>query len=319
MRLTAHFTAILCVVMVSISEAGTLLVGNGLSTPGNVLQVNSTAMSLSGIFGQANNFSPSPGAMARDSLNRVYVLDTNPDQIQRFSPTGTFIGIFASSGFGVNGSYYGMAIDASDNVYVASTGSMPFDQSDDAIVRYDKNGNFLGTFGQASFVSSGFVAGGPIAFDDQGNLFAATRNGSERIITRYAPDGTLLGTFGQATTAASGLSFISAMVLDESGNLFVRDLRRIVMFDAAGNFVRNIGSFSSDGGLTYDGSGHLYTTNRMAPSSLLEYDVSGTLLASLTDPTLENPSNLLFLAPAPEPGTLALSVFGLPMLLRRRR
>src|SRR5437763_12867692 len=95
-----------------VSAAGVLLMGNRFPLPAsNVLSIDPASPSIIGVFGQGATFDPGPGVMAQDSLGRVYVMDPNPDQVQRFDSTGKFIDVFITSGFGVNGLYYGMTID----------------------------------------------------------------------------------------------------------------------------------------------------------------------------------------------------------------
>jgi sugar lactone lactonase YvrE len=293
-----------------------LLVGTKVgSDPGRVLSINPATPAVNGIFGDATGFDPTPGMMVKDSQQRIYILNTNPDRIQRYDAAGHFLDNFATSGFAVNGLCFGMAIDSLNNIYVGSHGPLTVDPSDDAIVRFNSSGTPLGTFGQASNAASGFMAGNPLVFDSQGNLYAAMGLGTDRSIVRYAPDGTFLGVFGQATTAASGLSFVSAMAFNSQNHLLVHMESKIIEFDSAGNFLGTFANLSSDGGMAFDTAGHLFATERLN-DRVREFNSSGGLIATLTDPGLIGPANLLLI---PEPGTVAMLTFGMTLLFARAR
>jgi hypothetical protein len=287
-----------------------LLTGNFFGDP-VVLSIDPADLSVNGVFGDANDFSPGPGAMARDSMGRIYVLDTNRDRVQRFDGAGKFIDIFADSGFAANGTYHGIAIDAADNVYISSDGPETFDDRDDEIVRFDVDGNLLGVFGEADFARSGFRAGTPLAFDRQGNIYTQGNlygpNGPR--IVRYAPDGTFLGTFGEANVGDSQ-SVVSGLVFNTDGHLFVRTDSSILEFNAAGIFLRIFATVSGDGGIAV-GAGSLFATERLASypepgGTISKFDFDGTLVATANDSAFNGPSNLLFVSPSseePETGT----------------
>ena len=147
-RLSSIAAIVVWTILSSAPTQAQILVGTyPASQHGTVLSINAGAPSpgVQGTFGSATNFDPWPGCMARDSARRIYILDANPDVLRKFDSNGNSLGNFQSSGFKVNGLYYGLAIDAADNVYISSDGPLGFDPSDDAIVRFDHNGTPLGS------------------------------------------------------------------------------------------------------------------------------------------------------------------------------
>lgn len=301
-------------------RAGKLIVGNNFgNAPSGVLEIEPESMTVTGAFGDATDFRPAPGAMAQDSSGRIYILDTNRDRIQRFDTQGNFIDIFGSTNFGVNGLYWGIAIDRRDNVYVSSHGPLTFDTSDDEIHRFGANGEVLGTFGQADNQTSGFTAGGPLAFDRSGNLYTVFGNN----VVRYAPDGSFLGTFGDARNIGA-----TAMAFDAKGHLFLRSGANIVEFDRFGASLGNYASgLVSDGGLTIDSQGNLYTSERgivfsngfrRYDDTVKKFSSSGQLVATLTDARFDGISNLLFVLPEPSTAHL-LPIVGVYAFVHRRR
>jgi sugar lactone lactonase YvrE len=282
-----------------------LLVGSGFPNPSNnVLRVNPATAQVLGVFGSAVNFSPAPGAMAQDSLGRVYILESNENRIRRFGPTGNFIDFFASGAFGGGlGLITGIVIDAADNIYVSSGGANTFSVNDDAIVRFSSSGTPLGTFGQATNAASGYIAGGPLEFDSQGNLYT----GYAGQIVRYSPTGAALGVFAN-TPSILGLAFNS------QGDLFVSgsDVMRFSPSGAPlGTFASNSGSI----GLDFDGAGNLFVANP-SDNTLRKYSPAGALLATLS---VNGGGNVLMLVP--EPGGLFLlgAAVGWLVVTRQRR
>jgi hypothetical protein len=280
----ALFAIVLCMPSRSVAQ---LLVGTGFSSSSNsIVVVNTTIPQVQSTFGDAINFDPAPGAMVQDSLGRVYVIDTNNERVRRFDHAGHFIDYFITSGFYANGLTWGMAIDAAGNIYIASDGANLGSAFDDAIVRYSSSGTFLGTFGQASNAASGFIGGGPLAFDSQGNLYSSS---SGRIL-RYSPNGTALGVFANA--------FPASMAFDSQG----------ILYDADGDILRfsptgaPLGTFASGewSSVAFDGQGNLFAAS-ITQDKLGKFNPSGTLLATIN---LSGPGNMLFLVP--EPATIIL-------------
>lgn len=293
---------VLSLAVVASSANAQLLVGNGFPSPTNsVLKVNAAIPQVTGVFGSATNFDPLPGAMVQDSQGRVYILETNQSRVRRFDRFGNFLGYFASGGLGP---IAGMAIDASDNIYIGSGGADTFGIGDDAIVRFSSNGIPLGTFGQASNTASGFIAGGPFAFDHQGNLYT----GYAGQIVRYAPNGTSLGVFA-STPSILGLAFNS------QGELFVSGAEGVLRFSSTGTSLGTFANNSGSSGLAFDSAGNLFVANDVT-DTLSKYNPNGVLLATIGSPTLDGPVNLLFLTP--EPTSLALIAWAVGMITVRR-
>jgi sugar lactone lactonase YvrE len=290
---------------ISSSAHGQLLVANGFPNSSNqVLTVNPATPQVTGTFGSATNFDPTPGPMAQDSQGRVYILESNQSRIRRYDKLGNFLGYFASGLFGGGLSVQqGLAIDSADNIYISSGGANSFSISDDSIVRFSSSGVLLGTFGQASNAASGFIAGGPLAFDHQGNLYT----GYAGQIVRFSPAGTALGVFA-TTPSILGLSF------NAQGDLFVSG-SDILRFGPTGTPLGTFASNSGSIGLAFDGTGNLFATNP-TDNTLRKYAPNGTLLAAVP---LQGPTNLLMLVPEPCSLLLVGSAACIAVALRRTR
>jgi sugar lactone lactonase YvrE len=300
---------VLLLAVAASSADAQLLVGNGFpSATNNVLKVNTATPQVTGVFGSAINFSPAPGAMAQDSQGRVYILESNQSRVRRFDSSGNFLGYFANGGFGGGlGLTMGMAIDASDNVYIVSGGANTFSITDDSIVRFSGSGTPLGTFGQTSNAASGFIAGGPLAFDHQGNLYTAYAGQ----VVRYSPSGTSLGVFA-TNPSILGLAFNS------QGDLFTSGAEGVFRFSSTGTPLGKFASNEGSSGLAFDSAGNLFVANDVT-DTLSKYNPSGVLLATIGSPAVDGPFNLLFLTPEPTSLGLIGAAASLIAVVRPRR
>jgi uncharacterized protein YmfQ (DUF2313 family)/DNA-binding beta-propeller fold protein YncE len=82
-----------------------------------------------GSFGSEDGKFNSPGSLAIDSNNNLYIVDIDNFRVQKFNSDGVFISKFLVS------AVYGIAINSKENVYLADGTSR--------IYIYDNNGNFL--------------------------------------------------------------------------------------------------------------------------------------------------------------------------------
>ena len=236
-----------------------------------------------------------PYAVAKDSAGNVYVADTFNHRIRMITPAGqisTIAGTGAAGYSGDNGpaasaqlAYpYGVAVDASGNVYIADTNNYR--------IRKVSGGTITTIAGTGICCYSG--DGGPainaqfnvprgLAFDASGNLYIADA-GNNRVrkvttggtITTVAGNGACCYSGDNIAATSAELNNPFAIALDASGNLYIADTNnfRIRKVDLSGNIttVAGIGSsgFSGDGGtatsaqinftygITVDSSGNLF-------------------------------------------------------------
>jgi len=242
----------------------------------------------------------SPLHVAVDSAGNTYIGAPLQNRVFKVDATGqlTVVAGSGTPGFGGDGGPatsaslnfpYGVAVDASGNLYIA-------DYYNYRVRRVDTNGVITTVAGNGTIGFSG--DGGPatsaslatptgVAVDGSGNLYIADyRNSRIRkvdpsgIITTVAGNGTggFSGDGGPATSA--GLNSPFGVAVDGSGNLYVADtgnyrVRRVapngIITSVAGNGTQ---AFSGDGGpatsaslvyatgLAVDGSGNLYIADR---------------------------------------------------------
>ena len=258
-----------------------------------------------------------PAGVATDSAGNVYVADTNTSSIRKITSAGVvstiagngFVG--ATNGNGLNASFkypQGIAVDASDNVYVADAGNYlirkitPTGDVTTLAGSIGVSGSFDGTGTKASFSD---ILG--IATDVLGNVYVA--DSGNNLIRKIAPNGdvtTLAGSVGisgslDGTGTAARFYGPAAVAVDTSGNVYVADhnnnkIRKItptgVVTTLAGSGI--VGSVDGIGttatlynpiGVTVDASGKLYVsedyTSLIRKISFLGFSISPALPAGL--------------------------------------
>jgi sugar lactone lactonase YvrE len=182
-----------------------------------------------------------PDSVAVDSAGNVYIADTQNEDVERVTPSGT-LSIIAGNGVagtptpGAATSSHldeptGVAVDSSGNVYIAN------DESYD-VVKVTPSGTLSivagnGTKGApvaGTAVSSPLGEVWGLAIDSSGTVYIS--DGSEQVIEKVTASGQLsifAGTVGQTGTPTSGpatsshFRYPSALAIDSSGNLYVAD------------------------------------------------------------------------------------------------
>ena len=265
---------------VAVDASGNLFIADGISrirkvTPqGTITTVAGTGSAgFSGDGGPATSAQVVAWAVAVDASGNLFIVDGANNRIRKVTPQGTITTV-AGNGCLLPGSYtgcfsgdggpavaaslyspYGVAVDASSNLFIADTGNQ-------RIRKVTPQGTITtvagtGTGYSGAGISAGFSGdGGPatsaqlsnprgVAVDGSGNLFIADFCNNR--IRKVTPQGTITtvagsggtdgclvtyngftGDGGPATSAQ--LSYPSGAAVDASGNLFIPDgvIRQLV-------------------------------------------------------------------------------------------
>jgi M6 family metalloprotease-like protein len=245
-----------------------------------------------------------PSGVAIDSSNNFYVVDNNNHRVQKFSSGAEFLLKFgANGGNGTSGSGdgefwfpFGVAVDSSDNVYVA-------DYTNNRIQKFDSAGTFQGWMGRCTSGdncdvgnsrSNGFSctaatclglggnsAGngqffGPrdVAVDNLDNIYVVESNGNH--VQKFDSDGNFTLQFGSAGLDNGQFSVPRGIAVDSS-NIYVADTgnNRVQKFNSTGGFVLKFGAFGGNGtvgtedgqfdateGIAVDGTGNIYVADK---------------------------------------------------------
>ena len=242
-----------------------------------------------------------PYDVTLDGSGNLYIAVGGNNRIRKVDTAGiiTTVAGNGEQGYGGDGGsataaklYFpqGVAVDGSDNLYIADTGNHRIRKvdADGIITTVAGNGarDFGGDGGSATAAKLHWPRG--MAVDGSGNIYIADA-GNHRIrkvdadgnISTVAGSGTMGygGDGGSATAAATKLNFPYDVALDGSGNLYIADFNnyRIRRVDADGNIATFAGNglpgCCNDGGLAtaaflgrpqsvaLDGSNNLYSAS----------------------------------------------------------
>ena len=215
-----------------------------------------------GGYGQGDGQFCNPGAIAVDPAGNVYVADRcGPVRIQKFDPTGAFLGKVGSAGSGA-GQFTApgaLATDAAGNLYVLDTG-------DGRINEYGPGGAFLGTWG-----SYGTAAGQiqtPIAFAILADGTFDVVDSGDHTIKVFGATGAYLRTWGSFGSPGDPVENpYGPLVFDAAGDVFAAErvpgpygstILTMKSFTAAGVAIGSWTVSEDSGAAAADAAGNLY-------------------------------------------------------------
>lgn len=270
--------------------AGLLLaVGVSAQAPVNGVQATTVPLSL-------------PGGLAYDSLGNLYIAATNDHVVRVVSPSGvinTFAGTGAQGFSGDGGaatsaqldSPTGIAVDASNNVYIADTHN---NRIREVLASTGVINTIAGT-GVAGFAGDGAAATSAllnyptaVAVDSAGNIYIADTN-NHRIreiksvtINTVAGDGEQFYNGDGGLATAAGLDSPNGVTVDSSFNIYIGDTHnqrvRLVTF-ATGI----ISTYAGTGVKTYTADGVAANSSALARPRGLAISPNSTLLIADSD------------------------------------
>ena len=165
------------------------------------------------------------------------------------------------------------------------------ERSEAPILKYDRSGKLLASFGQGLFV---FPHGATV--DREGNLWVTDANGADgkgHVVYKFSPAGQVLMTMGRPGVSGGGPTLFDQptdVVVAPSGDIFVTDSHRngknnrVVRFTKDGKFVKEWGSkgsgprqLSEPHTIAIDSRGRLFVGDR-ENNRIQIFDQDGTLL-----------------------------------------
>jgi sugar lactone lactonase YvrE len=228
-----------------------------------------------------------PTGVALDASGNIYVADLSNRRIRKITPTGTVTTLAGSGiagyadGTGTAAQFdgpYGVAVDASGNVYVADAYNHRIRKITPAGIVSTLAGSGASGFADGDGIAAKFYAPTGVAVDGSGNIYVADCNNHR--IRKISPVGivtTLAGgsTFGDTDGNVSVARFRrpGGITVDASGNIYVADTfnGRIRKITSAGEvstlagstrgFSEGVGTlaqFHDPVGVALDASGNCY-------------------------------------------------------------
>ncbi|MDF5708187.1 MAG: scytonemin biosynthesis PEP-CTERM protein ScyF [Nostoc sp. S4] len=268
-----------------------------------------------------------PQGIAVDDQGNTYIANgrgVNPDgtpnfnlgdKIEKFSPSGEYIGAIGSGGTGPGQFDEPTTVD-----FNPVTGDLyAGDVYNNRINQFDSQGNFIRSFANGEFTprinDRLFFGPSGVTFDKAGNVYVGDFNG-ERIL-KFTPDGQQIGVIGG--TVGTGLGETQGVagvrISSVSGNIFLADQynNRIQVLDPNGKPLYAFGSAGSGPGqllqpigIELDDQDNVYVADSIN-SRVQVFDKNGNFLTSYGQPALDASGN-----PVPPPA-LTGPPFGNPL------
>jgi DNA-binding beta-propeller fold protein YncE len=192
--------------------------------------------------GSADGQFNGPTAVATNSANQVYVVDSGNNRVEVFGEGGEFLAKWGSlgSGPGQFSAPVGIAIDGDGFVYVA-------DRDNGRVQKFNGSGEFVGQWRGAPGSELGAPTG--IAVDLSGNIFVS--DPARNRIVKFDPAGEPLTEWGAGGAGAGQFNSPGGLATDEAGELYVADTGnfRVQKFGGSGEFLTAWGSPGNGPGL----------------------------------------------------------------------
>jgi len=222
----------------------------------------------------------SPTGIAVDRVGNVLVADTNNGRIEKFSATGTFLGILGAKGTGRGQlrNPNGIAVDRMSNIYVA-------DASNQCVQKLAPDGTFIAEW---KGPEPGFYGPRRIAIGPDDSIYVVDQ-GHNRI-AKFSADGGVLATWGNKGNGDGEFNDPTSVAVDAATNkVYIADPinKRIQVFDANGKFVTkwSVPEWGQPVGfedLAIDSQRRLLYASSAHISTVFIFDLNGTRIGSLT-------------------------------------
>jgi len=223
------------------------------------------------------------------------------NKIEKFSPSGQYIGAIGSGGTGPGQFDEPTTVD-----FNPVTGDLySGDVYNNRINQFDPQGNFIRSFANGDFTPlvEGRFFFGPsgLTFDETGNVYVGDFNG-ERIL-KFTSDGEPIGVIGGTVGTAPGefQGVAGVRISPVSGNIFVADQynNRVQVLDPNGNPLLAFGSAGSEPGqflqpigIEVDDQENVYVADSIN-SRVQVFDKNGNFLTSFGEPALDASGKLV--------------------------
>jgi DNA-binding beta-propeller fold protein YncE len=243
----------------------------------------------------------SPGAIAFDGRGNLWVSDSLNHRVQRFTPSGRYLGAIGRKGIdpGLWLDPEGIVVHG-NRMYVAMNGN-------DRIDTFTLGGHWTSMFvvkynvRQRFAMSRGAGLGQlhnpyQLARSPNGTFYVADLNNGR--VNRYDAIGHPRGQIGSFGSGPGQFLSPYGVAVDGAGNVYVsdRDLNRIAKFSPSGQLLlqwgetgAGPGSFRSPGGMAVDRSGNVYVAD-LANLRVQKFAPDGTFLDAFGSGILRNPN-----------------------------
>jgi len=173
---------------------------------------------------------------------------------------------------------FGIAIDSSNNVYVADTGN-------NRIQKFDSNGKFITKWGSEGIEDGQFGLLHGIGVDTTGNVYVSD-TGNNRI-QKFDSNGKFITKWGSAGTGDGQFMYAAHIATDSSNDVYVVDNNNDVIqkFDSNGNFITKwgCGLLTGPEGIATDSHGNVYVVDS-GNDRIQKFDSNGNFITKWGSP-----------------------------------
>ena len=198
-----------------------------------------------GSEGSANGQFLRPHDVNFDSKGNVYVSDRDRNDIQKFTPNGTFLMKWGSEGnnAGQFNVPYSIEVDPFDNIYVV-------DRGNDRIQKFDENGKFVKQWDRPENINQTnqeFASPEDMVINQKTGVIYITDTGNERVVKldrNFSYISHWGSVDGKTSSERGKFNHPHGIDVDSKGDVYVNELEnpRIQKFDENGKFVKQWGS-----------------------------------------------------------------------------
>ncbi|MFC5471306.1 Ig-like domain-containing protein, partial [Cohnella suwonensis] len=234
-----------------------------------------------------------PSGMAVDSSGNLYIADSNNNIIRKVAKDGTIStvagtgvqGYFGDGGPATSAQFYspsGVAVDSSDNLYIADTNNFRIRKvATDGTISTVAGTGVWGNSGDGGLATlAKFYSPSGVAVDSSDNLYIA--DSSDNRIRKVATDGTINTVAGNGSNGYSGegpatlvkLNNPRGIAVDSIGNLYIADYQSNRIRKVTGGTISTV---AGTGSVAYSGDEGMAISTNMAYPTGVAVDSSDNL------------------------------------------
>jgi sugar lactone lactonase YvrE len=218
---------------VTVSASGIVLVAD--AGTGTILEYNAAGAYVTSFTTAATD----AVGIVFDTAGNAYVASYN-GIIYEYNTSLMLVATIKPGGAAVAGGVYGIAIDASNNLYVTSFGN-------GSVIKFTNTGTILATY------TTGLNFPEGVTVDNSGNIY----------VLNYATNGTIvkLNSTGVVQSTYTGLNTPQVMATDQAGNLYVSVSGGVTEYSPSGTILNSITGLTFPFGVGLNSAGALYVTD----------------------------------------------------------